>query len=56
MFYGQPSPFNAAPSNASFNPVDPGVSFNLAPSSVAMNVGIPEVVSTQGGMCMLLML
>jgi hypothetical protein len=54
MFYGQPSPFNAVPSNVPFNAVHPGVSFNAAPSSVGMNVGIPTAVTAHSGMCIFL--
>jgi hypothetical protein len=49
MFYGQPFPFNAAPSNVLFNAVHPGVSFKAAPSSVAMNAGIPAAVTAHSG-------
>jgi hypothetical protein len=52
MFYGQPSPFNAAPSNVLYNAVHPGVSFTAAPSSVGMNVGIPTAVMAHSGTCM----
>jgi hypothetical protein len=52
MIYGQPSQFNATPSNLSFNSVHPGISFNAAPSSVGMNVGTPAAVSVPSGMCM----
>jgi hypothetical protein len=44
MFYGPPSPFNAAPSHVSFNAVPPGISFNPAPSSVAIKKFLPAVV------------
>ena len=40
MFYGQPSQFNAAPSNVSFNSVNPGV-----------NVGTPVTVTAHSGTC-----
>jgi hypothetical protein len=56
MFYGQPSQFNAPPSNVSFNAVHPGVSFNADPSSVGMNVGTPTAVTAHSGMCMFLIL
>jgi hypothetical protein len=56
IFYGQPSPFNVAPSNVPFNAVHPGVSFNAAPSSVGMNVGIPTAVMAHSGMCTFLLL
>jgi hypothetical protein len=52
MFYGQPSQFNAPPSNVLFNAVHQGISFNVAPSSVGMNVGTPTAVMTHTGMCM----
>jgi len=52
MIYGQPSQFNATPSNVSFNAVHPGISFNAAPSSVGMNVGTPAAVPAPSGMCM----
>jgi hypothetical protein len=52
MFYGQSSPFDAAPSNILFHAVHPGVSFNAAPSSVGMNVGFPAAVMAHSGMCM----
>jgi hypothetical protein len=52
MFYGQPSPFNAAPSNVLFSAVHPGLSFNVAPSSVGMNAGIPTAVMAHRGTCM----
>jgi hypothetical protein len=51
MIYGQPSQFNATPSNVSFNAVHPGISFNAAPSSVGMNVGTPAAVLAPSGMC-----
>jgi hypothetical protein len=41
MFYGQPSQFNAPTSNVSFNSVNPGVSFNAAPSSIDVNLVLP---------------
>ncbi len=56
MIYGQPSQFNATPSNASFNAVHPGISFNAAPSSVGMNVGTPAAVPAASGMCMFFVL
>ncbi len=40
MFYGQPSQFNAPPSNVSFNSVNPGV-----------NVGTPVTVTAHSGTC-----
>ena len=49
MIYGQPSQFNATPSNVSFNAVHPGISFNAAPSSVGMNVGTPAAVPAPSG-------
>jgi hypothetical protein len=52
MIYGQPSQFNANPSNVSFSAVHPGISFNAVPSSVGMNVGTPAAVSAPSGMCM----
>jgi hypothetical protein len=51
MFYGQPSQFNAPPSNVSFNSVNPGVSFNAAPSSIVVNVGTPVTVTAHSGTC-----
>jgi hypothetical protein len=56
MFYGQPSQFNAPPSNVLFNAVHPGISFNAAPFSVGMNVGTPAAVTTNSGMCMFFIL
>jgi hypothetical protein len=56
MIYGQPSQFNATPSNVSFNAVHPGISFNAAPSSVGMNVGTPTAVPAPSGMCMFFLL
>ena len=52
MIYGQPSQFNATPSNVSFNAVHPGISFNAALSSVGMNVGTLATVPAPSGMCM----
>jgi hypothetical protein len=49
MFYGQ-SQFNAPPSNVSFNSVNPGVSFDAAPSSIDVNVGTPVTVTAHSGM------
>ena len=51
MFYGQPSQFTAPPSNVSFNSVNPGVSFNAAPSSIDVNVGTPVTVTAHSGTC-----
>ena len=51
MFYGQPSQFNAPPSNVSFNSVHPGVSFNAAPSTIDVNVGTPVTVTAHSGTC-----
>ncbi len=56
MFYGQPSQFNAPPSNVSFNSVNPGVSFNAAPSSIDVNVGTPVTVTAHSGTCIFFIL
>ena len=56
MFYGQPSQFNAPPSNVSFNSVNPGVSFNAAPSSIDVNVGTPVTVTAHSGTCICILL
>ena len=56
MFYGQPSQFNPQPSNMSFNSVNPGVSFNAAPSSIDVNVGTPVTVSAHSGTCIFFIL
>jgi len=56
MFYGQPSQLNAPPSNVSFNSVNPGVSFNAAPSSIDVNVGTPVTVTAHSGTCIFFIL
>jgi hypothetical protein len=56
MFYGQPSQFNAPPSNVSFNSVNPGVSFSAAPSSIDVNVGTPVTVTAHSSTCIFFIL